>query len=113
MIKVKIENAYEDGHESSCEIEVPDVYLACPECGEEIWDKPHGHKLAKCWNSEGHETGMTLAFTTMEDEWIDGWWDAEVYPHTGDGHGADGLRGYHEATILTGPLAGQSMNWEG
>jgi uncharacterized protein with PIN domain len=23
--------------------------LACPECGEEVWDGPHGSKLAKCW----------------------------------------------------------------
>lgn len=43
--------------------------LRCPECGETVWDLPHGSKLAKCWNSEGHESGGTLAFDTMgEDE---------------------------------------------
>jgi predicted RNA-binding Zn-ribbon protein involved in translation (DUF1610 family) len=42
--------------------------LHCPECGEEVWDLPRGHKLAKCWNSEGHADGGTLAFDTMDDE---------------------------------------------
>jgi hypothetical protein len=40
----------------------------CPECGEPVWDGPYGHKLAKCWNSEGHESGAPLVFDTMEDE---------------------------------------------
>lgn len=39
--------------------------LRCPECGEEVWDGPRGHKLAKCWNTDGHESGDTLAFDTM------------------------------------------------
>ena len=39
--------------------------LTCPECGEEVWDGPHGSKLAKCWNTDGHESGGTLAFDTM------------------------------------------------
>jgi hypothetical protein len=42
--------------------------LTCPECGEEIWDGPHGSKLAKCWNADGHEGGGTLAFDTMRDD---------------------------------------------
>lgn len=42
--------------------------LTCPECGEEIWDGPVGSKLAKCWNTEGHTDGGTLAFDTMDDE---------------------------------------------
>ena len=42
--------------------------LTCPECGEEVWDGPKGSKLAKCWNSEGHSSGLTLAFDTMEEE---------------------------------------------
>ena len=41
--------------------------LKCPECGEEVWDGPEGYKLAKCWNSEGHASGGTLAFDTMTD----------------------------------------------
>jgi hypothetical protein len=54
----------------------------------------------------------------MEDEWIDGWWEAVIYPLTGDGHGLPGpdgrsLRGGHWATILTGPHAGREMHWEG
>ena len=45
---------------------VPYAPLACPDCGAEIWDGPHGSKLAKCWNY--HEsTGGTLAFDTMGD----------------------------------------------
>jgi hypothetical protein len=40
--------------------------LKCPECGEDVWDKPSGSKLAKCWNAEGHELKGTLAFDTME-----------------------------------------------
>lgn len=39
--------------------------LTCPECGEPVWDGPRGHKLAKCWNAEGHADGGTLAFDTM------------------------------------------------
>lgn len=42
--------------------------LTCPECGDDVWDLPHGHKLAKCWNTEGHADGGTLAFDTMSDE---------------------------------------------
>jgi len=42
--------------------------LRCPECGEAVWDGPEGHKLAKCWNSEGHPSGMPLAFDTMDDD---------------------------------------------
>ena len=36
--------------------------LQCPMCGEDVWDGPHGHKLAKCWNSDGHVHGAPLAF---------------------------------------------------
>ncbi len=42
--------------------------LTCPDCGEPIWDLPHGHKLAKCWNAEGHDGGGPLAFDTMTEE---------------------------------------------
>jgi len=42
--------------------------LTCPECGERVWDGPSGHKLAKCWNTEGHADGGTLAFDTMGDD---------------------------------------------
>lgn len=42
--------------------------LNCPECKEEIWDLPHGHKLAKCWNAEGHQSGAPFAFDTMGDD---------------------------------------------
>lgn len=42
--------------------------LVCPECGEPIWDRPSGSKLAKCWNTAGHTGGGTLAFDTMGDE---------------------------------------------
>lgn len=41
--------------------------LTCPECGEIVWDLPQGSKLAKCWNSENHANGGTLAFDTMEE----------------------------------------------
>ena len=39
--------------------------LTCPECGSEVWDGPEGSKLAKCWNTDGHASGGTLAFDTM------------------------------------------------
>lgn len=42
--------------------------LKCPECGEPIWDLPSGHKLAKCWNTEGHKDGGTVAFDTLDGE---------------------------------------------
>lgn len=48
---------------------VPEFFeLECPECGEAVWDGPRGHKLAKCWNVEGHANGGTLAFDTMGDD---------------------------------------------
>lgn len=50
--------------------------LHCPECGEPVWDGPHGYKLAKCWNTEGHASGRTLAFDTMTDDDVDAQWDA-------------------------------------
>jgi hypothetical protein len=34
-------------------------------CDKPVWDMPRGHKLAKCWNSSGHEHGAPLAFDTM------------------------------------------------
>lgn len=43
------------------------VKVLCPECGEDVWDLPSGSKLAKCWNTEGHVNGGTLAFDTMSD----------------------------------------------
>lgn len=42
--------------------------LTCPECGAEVWDGSQGHKLAKCWNAEGHASGAPLAFDTMNEE---------------------------------------------
>lgn len=33
----------------------------CTECLEEIWDEAHGSKLAKCWNTDSHADGGTLA----------------------------------------------------
>jgi len=44
---------------------VIEIVLVCPVCREAVWDGPQGHKLAKCWNSEGHPSGMPLAFDTM------------------------------------------------
>lgn len=41
--------------------------LKCPECGEVVWDLPHGSKLAKCW-AVHPSTGGTLAFDTMSDD---------------------------------------------
>ena len=64
-------SAYEEGFYETSAHEIERVarlhVLKCPECGEDVWDKPHGHKLAKCWNTEGHAHGGTLAFDTMED----------------------------------------------
>lgn len=42
--------------------------IHCPECGGEVWDMPHGSKLAKCWNTDVHANGGTLAFDTMGDD---------------------------------------------
>lgn len=48
-------------------IPVGDTGVACPECGRQVWDLPRGHKLAKCWNVDGHASGTTLAFDTMPE----------------------------------------------
>lgn len=42
--------------------------VVCPECGQPVWDRAFASKLAKCWNTEGHKDGGTLAFDTMEAE---------------------------------------------
>lgn len=44
------------------------IWPKCPECGAAVWDGPKGDKLAKCWNTEGHASGGTLAFDTMGDD---------------------------------------------
>lgn len=48
--------------------------MVCPECREPIWDVPRGHKLARCWNAEGHAHGSDLAFDTVDrdDIWEGG-----------------------------------------
>lgn len=73
MIKttVKIENYYEDGHESTHEVE-----LDGPECP--------GHPADE-YGPAGVETfcdGTCL-------NGLDDWWDEVVWPETGDGHGKD------------------------
>jgi hypothetical protein len=67
---------------------MPD-YLTCPECGEPVWDGPEGHKLAKCWNTEGHEDGGTLAFDTMSDDD-----DYPYVPENDDDYISDDRGGY-------------------
>lgn len=41
--------------------------IRCPECAEEVWDVARGHRLHKCWNSEGHKHGAPLAFDAPLD----------------------------------------------
>ncbi len=45
-----------------------EAHVACPACGEPVWDVAYGYKLAKCWNTAGHEDGGTLAFDTMDED---------------------------------------------
>jgi hypothetical protein len=78
-VTVRVENTYEDGHESATVVEVP-------------------------------------APTSLDEETIEDWWETEVFPHTGDGHGADNpkLGSWYEATITRADeptLVGKTMEW--
>lgn len=56
-----MESAYDLG-----KVAAPKV--SCPECGADVWDVAQGSKLNKCWNSEAHASGGTLAFDTDEED---------------------------------------------
>ena len=96
---IKIENAYEDGHASSTTVTVDDP--VCP--GHESTSGPIGVSVY-CDGS---------CFTGLDD-----WWEEVVFPHTGDGHGADHpeLGTFYTATVQRSDvrgLAGQTREWGG
>ena len=67
--------------------------------------------------SDGHESATEVWLsppTGSSAEELEGWWQDEVFEHTGDGHGADGSLGSRlTATVLSGPghLVGQAFEW--
>lgn len=67
--------------------------------------------------TDGHESEVDVELEAPEDPAELGeWWDDVVFPHTGDGHGAEkpGLGSYHIARIDRADdesLVGQSMEW--
>ena len=78
-VVIKIENTYEDGHESV--VTVNDI------------DDP------------------------VDPVDLDEWWEDTVFPHTGDGHGADhpNLGCYYTATVVEAAdpaLVGLSREWD-
>jgi hypothetical protein len=97
LVTVKIENAYEDGHESESEVQVnaPAVGLMHPSQIEADVER-YGHIAA--WRP------------VMAD-----WWEEVVWPHTGDGHGIDcDLGSCYVATIITADdpnLVGATYEW--
>ena len=63
--------------------------------------------------SDGHESQTDVPVRAPGGD-IEEWWQDEVYPHTGDGHGVDGLGSYYKATIIHADeeeLVGLSMEW--
>jgi len=63
--------------------------------------------------SDGHESEAEVSVAAPHGD-IEEWWQDEVFPHTGDGHGVDGLGSYYKATIIRADkkeLVGQSMEW--
>lgn len=90
---VKIENDYSDGHHSEHTVE-----LDSPSC--------YGHRDI--------HSGETFHCDGTSDNELADWWEEVVYPHTGDGHGADNDVGScYTATIIHGParLLGETTEW--
>lgn len=68
--------------------------------------------------SDGHESSALVNIAPPEkfdEEGIEDWFLDDVFPHTGDGHGADrrDITGTYEATVIEGPpeLLGQTWEW--
>lgn len=99
-MKVKIEDEYEDGYEAERIIEI-------------LGPEPDPDDLEVERERENAAAEVS--------EWS--WWDAEVYPHTGDGHGLPENHGGtrtldcgSEATIIEAEnpaLIGLSYEWIG
>lgn len=97
MITVKIENAYEDGHESTRDVEVLD-----PACA--------GHE------STSGPAGVSSYCNGTCD--LETWWEEVVFAETGDGHGAANpkLGTFYTATVIRSDireLVGQTREWGG
>jgi hypothetical protein len=65
---------------------------------------------------DGHESVVNVIVADPEDDDLEMWWEDEVFPHTGDGHGEKypKLGSMYEATITKADdasLVGQSMEW--
>jgi len=67
--------------------------------------------------SDGHESTSTVLLEGPEaltEAALEDWWAYVVFPHTGDGHGADsGLSAVHTATVIAGPadLLNKNTEW--
>ena len=56
-------------------------------------------KIENCY-SDGHESKHEVVLPSPRGS-LDEWFEDEVFPHTGDGHGIDQELGYcHTATII-------------
>jgi hypothetical protein len=68
---------------------------------------------------DGHESSVLVVVDEPESSGdLDAWWEDEVYPHTGDGHGEKHpkLGVMYEATIMDAAdtsLCGLAMEWIG
>lgn len=72
-------------------------------------------KITNHYSDDHHsESEVELDGPTGDDIDIDNWWSDVVYPHTGDGHGANNdLGSCYTATIVVGParLLGETCEW--
>ena len=63
--------------------------------------------------SDEHHSESTVELPAPTGD-LDEWWNDVVFPHTGDGHGAEGdLGSCYTATIVAGParLLGETTEW--
>jgi hypothetical protein len=65
------------------------------------------------WYSDGHESKSDVVLD-YGGEPLDDFWQDVVFPHTGDGHGIDGLGSCYTATIIAADdpqLLGENTEW--
>ena len=69
-------------------------------------------KIENTYSDGRHSEGIVGVVAPSAD--LDDWWNDIVFPHTGDGHGEDGLGSCYTATVIAADeaeLIGKSYEW--